>query len=59
MSELEELEKLIEQLRNKMHKVAENKAYTDPEVVKVSQELDILLVKYQKLCKWQARDSDK
>jgi len=53
MCKLEELENLIEQLRIKMYKVAEDKAYTNPEVVKVSEELDAVLVKYQNIYRQQ------
>ncbi|MGL5514572.1 MAG: Spo0E family sporulation regulatory protein-aspartic acid phosphatase [Sporomusa sp.] len=53
MCKLEELETLIEQLRIKMYKVAEDKVYTNPEVIKASQELDAVLVKYQHLCRQQ------
>jgi hypothetical protein len=49
MSEIEELIKQIEALRLNMIKVKEGKAYTDPEVVAISQELDNILDKYQEM----------
>lgn len=50
MTELEQLINEIEELRAKMIKVKEvKKVYSDPEVVAVSQELDILLNRYQEI----------
>ena len=49
MSEIEELIKRIEELRLNMIKVKEGRSYTDPEVVAVSQELDVVLDKYQEM----------
>jgi len=49
VSEIEELLKQIEELRAKMIKVQEDKAYSDPAVIAVSQELDEVLDKYQNL----------
>ena len=49
MSEIEELLKQIEELRAKMIKIQEGKAYSDPEVIAVSQELDEVLDKYMNL----------
>ena len=46
MSELEELIKQIEELRQSMIKIKEGKSYTDPKVVAASQELDAVLNKY-------------
>lgn len=48
-SELNEIEKAIEKLRAKLHGVSMGRLLTDPKVIKASEELDILLVKYQKL----------
>lgn len=47
MSELEELIKQIEELRLSMIKIKEGKSFTDPEVITVSQMLDVVLDKYQ------------
>ncbi|TGE33026.1 aspartyl-phosphate phosphatase Spo0E family protein [Desulfosporosinus sp. Sb-LF] len=47
MSELEKLIEKIEELRSKLIKIKEGKAYSDPEVVAASQELDSVLDKYQ------------
>ncbi|HZK85622.1 MAG TPA: aspartyl-phosphate phosphatase Spo0E family protein [Desulfosporosinus sp.] len=49
MSEIEELIKQIEELRLNMIKVKEGRAYTDPEVLAISQELDNVLDKYQEM----------
>ena len=51
MSDLEEVLKSIEELRNKLNKIAEGRKLTDPEVVSASQMLDVLLNEYQKLMK--------
>ncbi|MFZ3129831.1 MAG: aspartyl-phosphate phosphatase Spo0E family protein [Desulfosporosinus sp.] len=47
MSELEELIKQIEELRSNLIKIKEGKSFTDPEVLAASQELDVVLDKYQ------------
>ena len=44
---LNDLINQIEELRIKLIKIKEGKAYTDPEVVAASQELDEVLDKYQ------------
>lgn len=49
MSEIEELVNRIEELRLNMIKAKEGRAYTDPEVVATSQELDDVLDKYQEM----------
>ncbi|EHQ89213.1 aspartyl-phosphate phosphatase Spo0E family protein [Desulfosporosinus youngiae] len=50
MSEtIEDLIKQIEELRSKLIKVKEGRAYTDPEVIAASQALDEVLDKYQEL----------
>jgi hypothetical protein len=46
---LDELSKEIEKLMKKLIEVSEGKSFSDEAVVKVSQELDILLVKYQRI----------
>lgn len=47
--ELAELQELIEKLRTELHGVSMGRLLTDPKVLKASAELDVLLVKYQKL----------
>ena len=49
MSEMEDILKETEELREKLHKLAEGKSFTDIEVVSTSQMLDVLLNEYQKL----------
>ena len=49
MSELEELIKQIGELRINLIRTKRGKAYTDPEVVVVSQELSTVLGKYREL----------
>ena len=49
LSELEELIKQIEELRSNMIRIKEGKSYTDPEVITASQELDVVLDKYQEM----------
>ena len=49
MSEIEELIKRIEESRLNMIKAKEGRSYTDPEVVAASQELDVVLDKYQEM----------
>lgn len=49
MSELTEIEEAIERLRTKLHGVSMGRLLTDPKVIKVSEELDVLLVRYQKM----------
>lgn len=49
MSDLSELQEKIEELRKRLNDLAIGKQFTDPEILKASQELDVLLVKYQKI----------
>ena len=49
MHELEKLIKEIEKLRLYMIQIKEGKAFTDPEVVAASQQLDAALNKYQEM----------
>lgn len=49
MAELIEIRAMIEQLRAKMNEIALGKTLTDPEVVRASQLLDVLLIEYQKM----------
>ena len=49
MSDLEDVLKSIEELRNKLNKLKTGVKLTDPEVVSSSQMLDALLNEYQKL----------
>ncbi|SEO82453.1 XRE family transcriptional regulator [Propionispora vibrioides] len=49
MLSLYELKEMIEELRKKLNDLANSKQLNDSEVIKVSQELDALLVEYYKL----------
>ncbi len=49
MAELIELQEMIENLRGKMNEIALKKTLTDPEVVRASQMLDVLLTEYQRM----------
>ncbi|MDF2635531.1 MAG: Sporulation stage 0, Spo0E-like regulatory phosphatase [Pelosinus sp.] len=51
MLEIEEILNKVEELRAKLNKLAEekNENLTDPEIIAVSRELDILLNTYHKL----------
>jgi stage 0 sporulation regulatory protein len=51
MSEIEDVLIKIEELRDKLNKIAEGKRLIDPEVVSTSQMLDVLLNEYYKLMK--------
>ncbi|MDQ7092954.1 aspartyl-phosphate phosphatase Spo0E family protein [Desulfosporosinus sp. PR] len=48
-SEIEELLKRIEELRLKMIRIKEGKAFSDPEVLAASQDLDAVLDDYQEM----------
>jgi len=47
MCGLKKLIKEIERLRSEMIRIKEGKYFTDPEVVAASQDLDVVLNKYQ------------
>ncbi|WP_371367235.1 hypothetical protein SRRS_12740 [Sporomusa rhizae] len=49
MAELIELQEMIEKLRDKLYQVSIGKALTDPEVIRASQMLDVLLNEYQRM----------
>ncbi|CUH94702.1 hypothetical protein P22_0768 [Propionispora sp. 2/2-37] len=49
MSDLFELQEKIEKLRKRLNDLALTVPLTDPEILKISQELDVLIVKYQRL----------
>ncbi|EIW17253.1 MULTISPECIES: aspartyl-phosphate phosphatase Spo0E family protein [Pelosinus] len=51
MPEIEEILNKVEELREKLNKLAQNKneKLTDPKIIAVSRELDILLNTYHKL----------
>ncbi len=51
LAELIEIREMIEQLRSKMTEIAHGKILTDPEVIRASQLLDVLLIEYQKMNK--------
>lgn len=49
--ELQEILKLIEELRSKLNRLSDGKPLTDPEVIAASQTLDAVLNEYQRLMK--------
>lgn len=49
MNEVQEVEDIIDKLRMRLHETASGRSFTDPEVVKASQELDKMLNEYQRL----------
>lgn len=51
MPEIEEILNKVEELREKLNKLAQNKneKLTDPKIIAVSRELDVLLNTYHKL----------
>ncbi|HEY8911195.1 MAG TPA: aspartyl-phosphate phosphatase Spo0E family protein [Desulfosporosinus sp.] len=49
MSEAEELIKKIEELRLNMIEIKKGRDFTDQEVIAASQELDVVLNKYQEI----------
>jgi hypothetical protein len=59
LSELEELIKQIEELRSNLIKIKEGKSFTDPEVIAASQELDVVLDKYQVMLMKKKADKDR
>ena len=50
---IEDLIRHIEELRRNLIKIKEGRTYTDPEVIKASQELDQVLDKYQEIIRKQ------
>lgn len=51
MSELEDILTKIEELREKLNRLTEQKALTSPEVIEASQQLDTVLNQYMKVVK--------
>jgi hypothetical protein len=49
MDDLEEMRRLIEAMRKRLHDTADGRCFTDPEVVKASQELNKVLNQYERL----------
>ncbi len=49
MDEIHEMKILIEQMRQRLHDHAKGKCLVDPEIVKISQELNELLNRYEQL----------
>jgi Spo0E like sporulation regulatory protein. len=49
MADLVEIQEMIEKLREKLHQISEGKSLTDPEVVRASQMLDVLLTEYDRM----------
>jgi len=56
-SELKEIMKIIETLRERLNKMSEEIALADPEIVAASRMFDALLNEYQKLIKEKANRS--
>lgn len=55
MSEMMYLQEMIEKLRTELYNICQGKSLTDPEVVRASQMLDVLLVEYQKMLRDKAK----
>jgi hypothetical protein len=51
MDDLQEMEQLIEQMRQRLHDSLHGRCFTDPEVVKASQALNKVLNEYERLLK--------
>ncbi|MBP2652060.1 MAG: Spo0E like sporulation regulatory protein [Firmicutes bacterium] len=51
MTELKEIIKLIENLREKLNKMSEDKTLTDSEIIAASQMFDAVLNEYHKIMK--------
>lgn len=51
MYDIKQIEVKIQELRAQLHEIAKEKSLADPEVVKVSQELDKILVQYENFFK--------
>jgi len=51
MDDLKKMELLIEQMRKRLHDSLHGRCFTDPEVVKASQELNRVLNEYERLLK--------
>lgn len=49
MNRIQEIESIIEKLRTRLHDTAQGRCFTDPEVVKASQELNKMLNEYERL----------
>lgn len=49
MDEVQEVEHIIEKLRTRLHDTAKGRCFTDPEVVRASQELNKMLNEYERL----------
>lgn len=49
MGEIDEMKIIIEQMRSRLHDTVKDKCLTDPEIIKISQELNDMLNKYERL----------
>lgn len=56
MQDIRQIEIIIQELRARLHQIAGKKSLTDPEVVKASQELDKMLIKYERFFKMKIDD---
>jgi hypothetical protein len=51
MDDLQKMQQLIEEMRQRLHDTVKSRCFTDPEVVKISQELNKLLNEYEQILK--------
>ncbi|GBG56330.1 hypothetical protein SPFL3102_00459 [Sporomusaceae bacterium FL31] len=56
MQDIRQIETIIQELRARLHEIASKRSLTDPEVIKASQELDEMLIKYEKFFKMKIDD---
>jgi hypothetical protein len=56
MQDIRQIEIIIQELRARLHEIARKKSLSDPEVVKASQELDEMLIKYERFFKMKMDD---
>lgn len=56
MQDIRQIEIIIQELRARLHNIARERSLTDPEVVKASQELDAMLIKYERFFKMKIND---
>ncbi|QJW48227.1 aspartyl-phosphate phosphatase Spo0E family protein [bacterium BFN5] len=56
MQDIRQIEIIIQELRARLHEIARKKSLSDPEVVKASQELDEMLIKYERFFKMRIDD---
>lgn len=59
MDQIAEMEAIIEKLRTRLHETAHGKCFTDPEVVRASQELNQALNAYERLLTSKCKNGNK